>query len=145
MSVCESFGNLLLSQWLWNVTWGWYHIPINILFMCFFLKLFVRVSIIPAVFISIFANLYAVALYSAFTVGVLMYACNLNLDPNIPFPVADPFHASFYLGAIYIVLQFTFFLLLNVFYKLSMFKALLVIIASNMLTAWAVYWLLPAM
>ena len=140
MTILTHMGDFLLGQWLWSVTWDWYHIPINIVLMCLAFNWILRLTIIPSAFLAILANLYAFIVYFALVVGGLMYLLNFSYDPYTasPYTASDPLHACIYLGLIYTILQATFFLLIQTRYKINIPVTLALTLICNVLTAFIV-------
>lgn len=141
----SKIANFILGEWLWNVTWGLYHLPICFLLMCLMFNWLLRWSIVPSVLFAFGAHVYAFVLYTGFTVGVLMYLFGMSYDPMVKpqLGAVNLWHASLYLGIIYAVLQTTFFMLVHVWYKLALVPTILAVIACNLATAYVVYKLLP--
>ncbi|BDC34083.1 hypothetical protein Noda2021_00410 [Candidatus Dependentiae bacterium Noda2021] len=141
----SSFGYFLLSQWLWNVTWGVYHIPLNIFFMYMFLRITQDMGKLHLLALTIGANIFSAVVYSAFVVGVLIFGCGLQYLPSqCPvFTVYGSLQASLFVGAIYAVIQGVFFLLLPRRYSMYWIHALGFAIISNLMASIMVYKMLP--
>jgi hypothetical protein len=139
-------GDFFIDQWLWNVTWDWYHIPISIFFMALLLKFFLRMNVISCVVIAVSSVAASFITYTLVVVGVLVYALNFNYNQllqNQEF-IIDPLHACFYLALLYTMLQAAFFALLNRYYPISQAKVLMCAAIANLLTAGVVYLVLPS-
>lgn len=141
MSWVTTAANFLLSEWLWNVTWGWYHIPVNIFMMLFLLKFFGRMRIMPAVLMAVFSQLFSFLVLSAVVVVVPVYLLSLQFIPYDCY-VQQPMHTlaiCLSLGALYFVLHTLFFILVNLFYSLNLRLLTLIALVSNGLSALLVY------
>lgn len=138
-------GNFFIDQWLWNITWDWYHIPITIFFMVLFFRFFLRINSIAAVLIALSSIGTALIVYTGFVVGVLMYIGKFAYQESLQGQsmVADPLHACVYVGLIYTVLQSIFFIVLHRYYPINRLKMIGVTAIANMLAAGIIYLTLP--
>jgi hypothetical protein len=134
-------GQFLLSQWLWNVTWGWYHVPVNVFVMLLLLKFFGYLRIMPAVLIAFFAQIFSfIALTIIVFLGpIVSMGLEFKLYDCYTAPALNPLAVSLYLGAIYCVLHIIFFLIVNSFYSLNMRLVTLIALVGNTITALLVY------
>jgi hypothetical protein len=145
MIIVTAIEEFLLSAWLWNITFGGYHVPLNFFFMFLLLKIIVRIPITSAVLLSFFSNVAAFVFFSVGVVGGLVYALGMPYMPVEPWS-ATPFvflTASIKLALIYIVLQAIFFYVISKRNIIDLPWVLLVTVVSNALSAWMVYALLP--
>lgn len=133
--------NFLLSQWIWNVTWGWYHVPINIFVMLFFLKFFGYLRIMPAVLLAFFSQLFSLLVFSVFVIAVPIYALDIHFSLYDCYAQAYPnvLLTSLSLAAIYCVLNIFFFAIVNFFYSLNLRLLILISCVGNGITALLVY------
>ena len=83
MRLLAVLGQLLLSEWIWSVTWGAYHVPLNIVLMIFLFKFFTRISIVPAVLIAFFSQLFSFIIYWVLIVGGLIFFAHIELIAHI--------------------------------------------------------------
>jgi len=129
-----------LDKWLWAMTWGIYHIPINILVMLILLKFVGRLKIVPLVLLAFFSKIFSSVGY---TLMVLFIVFVVNLD----FPLFDYNYVKsinlllncIYLGLIYSAFQSLFFFIVNKFYVLNLHLIILITCISNMLSALIVH------
>lgn len=129
-------GDFLLGQWLWSITWDWYHIPINIAVSCLLFKLALRLNIIPSVLIAFLANIYSFIVFGLFAFIVLYYLFGIDFTPEqASFMVAQPLHACIYLGLIYATIQMSAFALLQIWYKTNYWEMVSLAFLSNLVTA----------
>jgi len=141
MAWLTTAADFLLSEWLWNVTWGWYHIPVNTFMMLFLLKFFGRMRIMPSVLLSVFSQLFSFLLLSLIVVVGPMYLLGLTFTPYDCYvqQAMHPIFSSLFLGAIYFLFQIIFFVLVNLSYKLNLRLVILISLVSNLLSALIVY------
>lgn len=135
----------LLNQWLWTITWGIYHIPLNIFFMYVLLRISSNEGKLHLLLLTIGANVFSAFIYSAFVVGVLVFGCGMQYLPN-QCPVMSlltRLHASLSMGVMYAVIQSSFFLLIPRKYSLYWLQVLGFAILSNVLAGFMVYKMSP--
>ena len=140
MNIITNFNQLILSEWIWGMTWGWGHLPLTIFVMFMLLRLTMKINIVPAIILPIAASTFSVAVYTLYVSGGFFSFLNMQ-SAN----VVDPLQACLYLAFIYTVLQSSFFCLLNCLYRLDLKVVLIVTVISNLLSALLIYELLPAM
>ena len=128
MNMLSTIGNFLLSEWLWNITRDWYHIPIAMLLCGISFRWVLRLRIIPSILLAMFSVLYSFFIFSVFIVGVLLYFFDFSYNAT---SVADYFYASFYLGLIYTFLQATFYFIVHQWYRLNMPGIIIVTFLCN--------------
>lgn len=133
--------DFLLSEWLWNITWGWYHIPVNVFMMLFLLKFFGRMRIMPAVLCSVFSQVFSFVGFSALVLAGPIYLLGLEFVPYDCYTheLMHPLLICLSLGAIYFVFHALFFALFSRFLKINMRLAILISLVANGLTALLVY------
>ncbi len=135
-------GSFFLDQWLWSVTWGWYHIPINTLLLIFLLNIWVGMRFWRACLISLLLNGMSFAIYTGLVVGILMYAAGMEyVMPSdgdvVSWPIWRP---TLFLGIIFMLLQLLLiFIARSCYTPNSMMKLYGVIIMSNLLAAFFSY------
>lgn len=143
MYIATNLGHFFLSEWIWSITWGMYHIPCNMILMLFFFKFFLRIGMVPTVLMVVSSHLVAFFLYSLFVVGGLIYGVGLQYGPEVGSSmVPTPLFACLFLGIIYAALQGLCFVVINRFYHFHVSWALVLAVVSNLLTALVVYLLL---
>ncbi len=141
MLTIQSINEFLLSEWLWNITWGMYHIPINFIMMFFLLKFFGQMKIISSILLSFFGQLFSLSLYTGFVVGVLIYGLGIDFQQNHQF-LYEPMHVlliCFSLAAIHSCIQIIFYTIISNIYNLNNRLLLLITITSNVLSTLLVY------
>jgi len=135
---------LLISEWIWGLTWGFYHNFINILFMLFLFKLFLGIRIVPAVLLSFCSQLMAFLLFNLFVGGILVFCFGIEYDTLKGWLyIPNQFYASFFLGLIYAFLQSLFFWIFSRYYTLHLSWVFVITLISNSLTVLLVNLLLP--
>lgn len=142
----SSISYFLLSQWLWNITWGIYHIPLNIFFMYVLLCITHHAPRLHLFLLTFSANIFSFIVYSAFVVGVLIFGCGIQYFPH-QCPVMSSItrlQASLFMGVIYSIIQSGFFLFVPRKYSIYWVHALGFAILSNLLAGMMVYKMLPS-
>ncbi len=124
----------LLSEWIWSMTWGIYHVPLATLCMILLFHFYMKMRLYKAFWVSLMASLFAIAVYSLYVPGFLIYVLGLATDW-----VADPFPAALYLGIIYGFLQSCFFWLQSIWLPVDMQRVLMVISLSNLIAALIIF------
>lgn len=136
--------DFLLGQWLWSITWDWYHVPVAIIIMFLLFKLVLRLNIIPAVLMSLGANLYSFVFFTIFSYTILYNFLNLPFAPEISeFAATEPLRACIYLGLIYTVIQASFFGLVRLWFKIPYALIMSMALLSHLITAFIIHGLLP--
>lgn len=132
----KNIGDFLLSEWLWSITWDWYHVPVTIVISCILFKLALRLNIIPAVLIAVMANIYSFIVFSLFSFIFLYYFFGVSFTPEqTSAMVAAPLHACIYLGLIYAIIQMSAFALVKIWYKINYWEMVSLAFLSNLLAA----------
>ena len=141
MSWITPAADFLLAEWLWNVTWGWYHIPVNVFIMLFFLKFFGRMRIMPAVLFSVFSQIFSFLLFSFVVVVGPMYILDLKFVSYDCYAqeVTHPIFSCLFLGVIYFGFHSLFFFLINIYFKINLRLVILISFVANIITALLVY------
>lgn len=141
MAWITSAANFLLSEWLWNVTWGWYHIPVNVFMMLFLLKFFGRMRIMPAVLCSVFSQVFSFFLFSAVVIAGPIYLMGIQFVPYDCYTqeAMHPIFSCLFLGVIYFVFHTLFFVMVSWFFKINVRQMILISLVANLLTALLVY------
>ena len=137
--------NFLISEWLWSVTWNWYHLPFCIVFMYIGFKWFLGYNSTLSALISLGSNAYAGVMLTALVVGVFAYVFNIRYEPKNMYAinaVAQPFQACLYLGIIYTMLQIIFLSIVRIFYSFKLFRSLLIMFVSNIVASFVAYCLI---
>lgn len=141
MSWITTAANFLLSEWLWSVTWGWYHLPVNVFMMIFLLKFFGYMRIMPSILIAFFSQIFSFVVLSVIVfiipIGLmgLQFTC---YDCYVQHPL-NSLTISLSLGALYCVLHIIFFVIINAFYSLNIRLLSLIALVANSATALLVY------
>ena len=133
--------DFFISTWVWSVTWGIYHIPLNIIVMLIFLKFVGKFKIVPSVLLSFFSKVFAVLFY-ALIVFFLVFSFGLKFSPetntdNVQF--VNVLLACISVGIIYSAFQSLFFIVVNKFYSMNLRDTILISFVSNIITALLIY------
>lgn len=131
-----SITDFLFSQWIWNITWGVYYLPVNIFVFFVLLKIVGKFSVLNSAVYSFFSNVVSFLLYSLFVVGVLVFLMGYEYIPQDPYTqqVLDATKPTVSLGIIYTILQSA--LLIFKFRNnvAGLVRLLALIIASNIIS-----------
>jgi hypothetical protein len=131
-----SVSHFFLSEWLWSVTRGGYHAPINIFVMIGVCIFILRQKTVPSVLLAVSANLFSFLLFT----GVI-YSFNIDYVPGHDdiYVVKGLLATCIALGAIYSVLQTVYLLGLRMLFSMNLSPLIMMIWASNFITAWIMY------
>lgn len=134
-----------LSEWLWSVTHGGYHTPINIFVMITLFLFVLRYRTVPSVLLSLSANLFSFFAFTGLVYSIIIYGLEIEYIPEQDeiYVVKSLMFTCLYLGLIYAVLQSLFFTALSWFYTLDLKPVIIITFVSNAITAWIMYTLLP--
>ena len=139
MHILQSITTFIVDEWLYSVSWGSYHIPIAIFIMLFFFKVVLRIRMIPAVFLTLIANISAMALFS---VSAMAVAHISTYDyAHTPQELRHPLYIAIGLGLIYATLQTVLFFILSHRYRFKLPHTVVVSFLSNIFAALCVYML----
>ena len=125
--------HFFLSEWIWSVTWDTYHIPFNIILTLILLKFFLRINMVPAVFMAILSQFFAFLMLSLCGLGA-MYLIGVGGGPDSFAYVPRPLYATLFLGLVYAALQILFFACTKSHYKVPLSTISVIVIISNNLT-----------
>lgn len=144
MNIFHSFASFLVSEWLWNVTWGSAYIPINIILLAFMLKLNLRFNSVSALALSITSNLFSFGLFTLIAHGIITTLLDITITSEVTTSnvLNNALATTGYLGILYTLLQLSFFTLFYKNRKFSLRSIAPTIILSNTLTSLYIYALL---
>ncbi len=145
MKLVYSFGQFLITQWVWAVTFARAHPLINMLVMLSILLFYAKVKIVPAVCYAFFSQLFAVVVFTVFVHGILDKVLGIGFAQHETAFLIHPLAACFLLAMIYTALQALFFYILCFFYTLPVQKYSSIAFASNIITVFIVYKFLPTL
>lgn len=139
-------GNFLIDQWLWQITWDWYHALVLLLCMTLLFRFVLRINSIAAVLLSLSSIVATIATYTMFVVGILMYVLRFSYHELVidQAMVADPLQACIYLGIVYTVLQTLYFAILNRYYRIPWQRMAIITVLCNALASAITYLMLPS-
>lgn len=138
-------GDFFLSEWIWSITWGMYHIPINMLLMFVLAKLLTRINSISLIILTMLSHVFALLVFTAFVAGIIISTIGLNYLPSDTATIEayNIFAACIFLGLIYAVLQSVFFVMMSKRYEINALTMTLISFLSNIVSAQIVYFLFP--
>lgn len=135
----------LISQFIWAMTFGFYHVFFSMVAMFLLLKLWERLPWLTSFLLTFFAHVISVGLLILVAKIGLIDLAHYVYDVNSPvIPAYTPWIASMSLGVTYAIIQAMFFLILSLRYP-SLHKArmVLIVLISNAMASVLVYKLLP--
>ena len=143
MELMNAFGQFLITEWIWSVTVGAYHIILNTLLLIVLFLFIAKMRMIPAVLLSVFSHLFALVTFTFFVYVVLDKLLGISFDQSKQITLINPLFVSFLLGTIYTVLQGWFFYMVSKKYRLPLKKLFYITFASNTVTSCIMYFLSP--
>ena len=76
------FADFFLSEWLWSVTRGMYHIPINIFIMFLLTKLTVHYGSRSTLALTVSANIFGLVAFTVLVGSIIIFVVGLNYLPS---------------------------------------------------------------
>ena len=134
-------GCFFLDQWLWNVTWGWYYLPINTLLFIFLLNIVAGMRLLRAFIMSVVVNTTSFALFTGAVVGLLIYAAGIEYVTSMDevMPPLIIWRPVLFLSLLYIVLQSFLLYITRKWYKPNAQRLIFLTIVSNIFSAFFAY------
>lgn len=137
--------DFLITEWLWSVTWGVYHVPFLLAFMIILLKRVGRMRWIPTLMNAIGSLVFALFVYG-FIIAWLVPDAQIDYTTaQERIQVPSSWWASMYLGFIYALLQIFFFMLVSLVYTSNRARLIVIVAISNFVAAVAAYLLAPTL
>lgn len=127
-------GNFLLSAWLWQVTFDWFHPIITGIVMFLMLRLVFRAKRSTALLVSMSAQLFALCLFGLIVQGFVVNTLQWTyqpLEPDQASRLLDELYASFSVMVLYIALQSLYFALGKLRYHYRLMPYLVLVVISN--------------
>lgn len=139
------FGDFFLSEWIWSITWGMYHIPINIIIMFILAKMLIRINSIPLFIMTLLAHVFGLLVFTGLVAGIIISTIGFNYLPadTAYLETYNVFAACVFLGIIYAILQSIFFALISKRYDVAIGSMTIISFLSNMVSALIVFLLFP--
>ena len=132
--VVRMIGDFLLSAWLWQITFDWFHPMVTGIVMFLMLSMIMRVKRAPALVISIGAQLFAIGVFGIGVVYGIVYALDWMYEPTQALDalaIRDELFASFSVAFIYAVLQSFYFVVLSLWWRCTLLPYLIIVAVSN--------------
>lgn len=145
MNMFINVADFLVSQWVWAVTWGIYHVFLSALFMLLLLRIVLGMKWLRALMYTATAHVFAIAIFSFVVIICLMPFIDSDFYMIAGPAKINPGRVTLYLGLIYSLLELAFFMLVANRSKLPFIKLLTVILISNCLAAGFIALTLPCM
>ncbi len=135
----------LLMEWIWSVTYGIYHIPINIIVSFILAKITVKYDSIPLLLLLILSQIVAFLILSGVVFGIVALGSVGDYVPtdNVYELSHTVLAACIGLGLLYTLFQSIFFYLLSKRYHIDIRHMVWIIFLGNLITAHIVYILFP--
>jgi hypothetical protein len=142
----EHFAHFLISQFIWAMTFGFYHVFFSFIAMFLFFKYWERLSYLQSFIVSVVTHVVSVGLFNVIIKYAIIDLGKYHYDPINPvIPAFSPWNASLTLGITYAVLQTLFLMGMSIKYPwLHKARIVLIIIMSNLISSILVYKFLPA-
>lgn len=133
--------NFFLTQLIWSITGGLYHLIINSVLLFLLLKLWDHLKWTKALLLSLCFNSCAFIIFIIFDYGIFVWGLNVSyaLPPNAYQGVYDYLNTSLLFAALFIFLQTVQLVILNQWIHLNIWRIFLSIVCSNTITALLVY------
>lgn len=133
--------NFLLTEWIWSITGGWYHIPLSCILMFVLLKLWDHLGWIRAFLLSIFLVFGSFLIYFGLIWGIFVSVLNVEyvLPADTYQGVYDHLNTSLILAAIYSLIQMIMLFFLHKWVRFNFWRTLLCVVSANLLAALLVY------
>ncbi len=133
----KSITNFFLNEWLWSITFGVYQIPVTILLLFLFLKLWDHLSVTRALVMSIGLCLSAFGIFILIFHGIFLLGFELPyVQPENPYiDTYTVFFTSISLAIIYIFLQIFVLIGVSYWFRVHYHRIIVSIIFSNILSA----------
>lgn len=142
----EPIAHFLISQFIWAMTFGLYHVFFSFIAMFLFFKYWERLTYLQSLIVTVLTHLASVGTFYAIVKYGIIDLGNYPYDPiNPAIPAYSPWNASLTLGLTYAVLQTLFLMGMSIKYPwLHKARIVLIIIMSNLISSILVYKFLPA-
>ena len=142
----EVIAYFLLSQFLWAMTFGFYHILFSLVIMFLLFKCWERLSFVQSISLSVLTHMIALfTVICVVKIGLIDLWKYEYVPINPEVPHYNPWYASLSLGLTYAVIQSIFLCFLWTRYPwLHAWRTLMIVFLSNFLSAVLVYKLLPS-
>jgi hypothetical protein len=142
MKLLYAFGQFIISEWIWSVTFAQHQAAIAIVlltitFIC------MRIPFLRAVVLALSAQLFAWVVLGGVAVFVLHQAVGITFDAAEPSTALHPLAASFLLGVIYLLCEMLYIYLIRALVSRPWQHIVMAIAICNTIAAWIVYMLLP--
>lgn len=142
MHLFYAFGQFIVSEWIWSVTFAWHHTALALLVMAFlFMRLQVGIlrSIALASLLQLWSWLWLYGVATLLLHGIFGFAYHAQENMTVVHPLA----ASFLLGALYALLQLPLLWLLCSLMRLPFARLAYRIAFAHSIVSWLIYILLP--
>lgn len=143
MNVVQWLGDLLLSQWIWSITFDLIHYTFSFCIMFMVLLVFTKNTLLKNLFLSLSSMLFAFAALFFIGTTVLDTICNWNYCPLSAAPLSlqkgDVMKANLLLAGFIALLQGLFFVLFSYISRHRALPYFYVALLSNFIAAFLAY------
>lgn len=133
-------GCFFLDQWLWNITWGWYYLPINTLLFIFLLNFSAGMRLLRAFIMSVLVNGASFVMFSGAVVGGLIHAAGMeyvtSANEVVPLIIWRP---VLFLCLLYIFIQSLLVYVTRKWYTPNTKRIIFLVFISNIIAAFFAY------
>lgn len=135
------FSNFVLTEWIWSITSASWYIPINILLLFLFLKLWDNLGWIRALALSIVLTIGSFFIFFALVhfIGIKLLGLTYILPEDAYSGSYNILNSSLVLATLYSGIQAVLLLIIDRFTSIHYWTAFLCICAANLLAAFLVY------
>ena len=124
-----------VDELLWMMTWGSYQLTLGLIFSWFFFMLMGRLRMLPALFLIVGSYAFAIVVYFAFVSMLLINFFQWKFVGGGTPDVYNALDASLILGGILSVLQWMFYMIINIWRPFPVVHFFILSLISNLLAA----------
>lgn len=143
MNMIQWLGDLILSEWIWSITFAFSHYTFSFFIMLFILALFTKDRFLSSFFIAGCSILFSFGLFFFIATIGLDYLCSWQYCPVFNAPLAlqraDVLKANVFLATLIMFFQTLFFGLFSLFSSYRAFPYICVALLSNYIAALCTY------
>lgn len=143
MNIIQSFGDLVLSQWIWSITFGFSHYTFSFFIMLIILLLFTKDRFLSSFFITTCSILCSFGIFFFIATVGLDYLCSWHYCPVFNAPLSlqksDVLIANVIFAGFTTLFQTLFFTLFSFFSSYRAFPYICVALLSNCIAALCSY------
>ena len=132
MDILHMLGDFLLSAWLWNVTFDWFHPFFTGIILFLMFRVIMRKKRIKSFLVSFGAQLTAFVILNLIVVYGLMGALHWQYELIYErYPILNELSASLSVGIVYAIFQSLYFVFGKALWEFNLFAYLIMTWISN--------------